>query len=74
MAEFVQQNIEDMLPELEFMERVQLFTGKEVKYVSVFCLKYCIIAQSCLPATAVLVLIACPKYSRLPAQSRPLLN
>ena len=28
MAEFVQQNIEDMLPELEQMARVHLFTGK----------------------------------------------
>ncbi len=29
MAEFVQQSIEEMLPELEQMERVGLFTAKE---------------------------------------------
>ena len=31
MAEYVQQNVEEMLPELEQMERVQLFSAKEVR-------------------------------------------
>ncbi len=31
MAEFVQKVIEEMIPELEQMERVGLFTGKETR-------------------------------------------
>ena len=31
MAEFVQQSVEEMLPELEQMERVKLFSAKEVR-------------------------------------------
>ena len=34
MAEFVQQSVEEMLPELEQMERVKLFSAKEVRWVS----------------------------------------
>ena len=36
MAEFVQQNIEEMLPELEQMERVGLFTSAETRYLQWF--------------------------------------
>jgi hypothetical protein len=33
MAEYVFQNVEGMLPELEEMERLELFTKDEIKYV-----------------------------------------
>ena len=33
MAEFVELRLEEMLPELEQMQRVQLFTEQEIKYV-----------------------------------------
>ena len=33
MAEFVQQALEAMLPELEQLQRVQLFSKEEVKWV-----------------------------------------
>ena len=36
MAEFVQRNIEDMIPELEQMERIGLFDSKETKYVNLY--------------------------------------
>ena len=32
MAEFVQQSLEDMLPELEQMQRIRLFTAFETRY------------------------------------------
>ena len=47
MAEFVQQNIEDMLPELEYMERVQLFTAKETKYICKYYEISRIVAHAC---------------------------
>lgn len=31
MAEFVELRLEEMLPELEQMQRVQLFTAEEIK-------------------------------------------
>lgn len=31
MAEFVELRLEEMIPELEQMQRVQLFTGEEIK-------------------------------------------
>ena len=33
MAEYVESNLESMVPELEQLQRVQLFTKEEVKYV-----------------------------------------
>lgn len=46
MAEYVQQRIEWMLPELEQMERVGLFTAKEIKYApNIFSYTQCQWAQ-----------------------------
>lgn len=33
MAEFVEQNLEEMIPELEQMQRVGLFTPAETRYI-----------------------------------------
>lgn len=33
MAEYVEQNIEAMIPELELMEKMQLFDKNEIRYV-----------------------------------------
>jgi hypothetical protein len=34
MSEFVQQSVEEMLPELEQMQRLGLFTAEETKYIA----------------------------------------
>ena len=43
MAEFVQQSVEEMLPELEQMSRVGLFTDEETRYKNIFMLDYTLI-------------------------------
>ena len=36
MAEFVQQNVEEMLPEVEQMEKVGLFSARETRFLYFF--------------------------------------
>ena len=46
MAEYVFQNVEGMLPELEEMERLELFTKDEIKYVEIWIKPNCSIQNN----------------------------
>ena len=60
MAEFVQQSVEEMLPELEQMARVGLFTQSETRYIDQI---YTAVTRQC--CTAIVYKIAFSLYSSL---------